>query len=122
MSFLPAVHRQINNRQPNDPVRIVLEFLVQRAVGHNHAVPLRDIVAHLNGRGINITETGFQQTLLAESRGADYFIGSGHRGFYLIDTIGDAEEMRDFYEHRIRTETDNLLNLRRQATSVGWKI
>jgi len=83
---------------------------------------LRDIVAHLQGQGINITDTQFQQTVLAESRGADFFIGSGNRGFYLITTIGDAQKMRDFYETRIRTEQDNLNNLRRQANNVGWNI
>jgi hypothetical protein len=122
MSFLPAVQREINNRPHNDPVRITLEFLAQRGVGRNSAVPLRDIVAHLQGQGINITDTQFQQTVLAESRGADFFIGSGNRGFYLITTIGDAQKMRDFYETRIRTEQDNLNNLRRQANNVGWNI
>jgi len=43
--------------------------LAQRGVGRNSAVPLRDIVAHLQGQGINITDTQFQQTVLAESRG-----------------------------------------------------
>ena len=122
MSFLPAVQREINGRRPNDPVRITLEYLLAHAVGHNNAVPLDTIVAHLNQRRINVTATGFQQTILAESRGADYFIGSGPRGYFLIDLIQDAQEMRDFYENRIRREQENLDNLRRQAAAVGWNI
>ena len=122
MSFIPAVQREIANRQPNDPVRATLEFLANGHVGVANAIPLPDIVAHLQGRGINLTPTGFQQTVLSASRGADYFIGSGRRGFYLIDRIDDAIEMRDFYETRIRREQQNLDNLRRQAAQVGWQI
>jgi hypothetical protein len=45
-----------------------------------------------------------QQTVLAESRDRDYFIGSNSKGYYLIDSIDDAIAMRDFYEERIRAE------------------
>jgi len=40
----------------------------------------------------------------------------------LIETLQDAEEMRDFYEERITAEQQNLDNLRRQAAAVGWNI
>src|SRR5438876_12436430 len=122
MSFIPAVQREINNRQPNDPVRVALEYLLQNAVGRQNPVPLPTIVAHLQARGINISETGFQQTVLAGSRDRDFYIGSGRRGYFLIDNIADTEEMRDFYETRIRAEQQNLDNLRRQARAVGWNI
>lgn len=91
MSFLPAVQREINSRPANDPVRVALEYLLQHAVGRRNPVPLRTIVTYLQGRGINITETGFQQTVLAESRDRDFYIGSGRRGYFLIDDIGDAQ-------------------------------
>jgi hypothetical protein len=122
MSFLPAVQREILRRQPNDPIRITLEYMSQHAVGHRNPVPLHQIVAHLQVRGIQITATGFQQTVLAGSRGADYFIGSGSRGYFLIDAIDDAIVMRDFYETRIQAEQHNLGNLRRQAGLVNWNI
>jgi hypothetical protein len=122
MSFLPAVLREIARRQPNDPIRVTLEYMHPAHVGEANAVPLPTIVAHLQGRGINITETGFQQTVLAQSRGADFFIGSGRRGYFLIDTIDDALVMRDFYQARINREQQNLDNLRRQALAVGWQI
>jgi hypothetical protein len=122
MSFLPAVQREIQARQPNDPVRLTLEYLSQHAVGHQNPVPLDRIVAHLQGQGVNITNTGFQQTVLSASRAADYFIGSGSRGYFLINTIADAIVMRDFYETRIRAEQQNLANLRRQALPFGWNL
>lgn len=112
MSFLPAVRRQIQARPPNDPVRLTLEYLCQHAVGRRNPVPLDRIVAHLKARGIKITNTGFQQTVLAASRAADYFIGSGCRGYFLINTIVDALVMRDFYETRIKAEQQNLSNLK----------
>jgi hypothetical protein len=122
MSFLPAVRREIANRQPNDPIRLTLELLLQRGAGHQHSVTQDEIVAHLQTRGVNLSVKAFQQTVLAESRGSDFYIGSGRRGCFLIDSIADAGVMRDFYETRIRREQENLDNLRRQATLVGWEI
>lgn len=101
---------------------MTLEYLLQRAVGRQNAVPLPTIVAGLRAQGLNLTETGFQQTVLAQSRDGDYFIGSGRRGYFLIDTQQDAEEMRDFSEERIRAEEQNLDNLMRQARAVGWNV
>jgi hypothetical protein len=95
MSFLPAVRREINSRHRNDPVRMTLEYLLENAVGRRNAIPLPRIVAELGRRGLRLTETGLQQTVLAESRDGDYFIGSGGRGYFSIDTRADAEEMRD---------------------------
>jgi len=122
MSFLPAVQREIANRPANDSVRLTLEYLIQHGIGHQNPVPLIVIVQHLNDNGIQISETGFQQTVLAASRDADYFIGSGNRGYFLIDTVDDARVMQRFYNTRISAEQQNLDNLRRQATNVGWTI
>jgi hypothetical protein len=122
MSFIPAVRREINTRRSRDPVRLTLDFLLQRAVGRGHAVTLANIVKHLRFAGVSVTPTQFQQTILAESRDRDYFIGSNQAGYFLIDTIDDARAMRDFYEERIRAEQQNLDNLRRQAATVGWGI
>src|SRR5206468_3882402 len=69
MSFLPAVHREIANRPPQDPVRVTLEYMLRHAVGRANAIPLAKIVSSLGAVGIRMTETGFQQTVLAESRG-----------------------------------------------------
>lgn len=122
MSFLPAVHREITNRQPNDPIRLTLEYMIQNGIGHLNPVPLPVIVQHLNDNGVSLSETDFQQTVLAASRDADYFIGSGYRGYFLIDTVDDARVMQRFYTTRISAEQQNLDNLRRQATNVGWSI
>lgn len=122
MSFLPAVRREIASRQPNDPIRMTLEYLIQHGIGHLNPVSKSVIVPHLNNNGIQITETGFQQTVLAESRSQDFYIGVGRSGYFLIDTIEDAFVTRDFYNVRIQAEQRNLENLRQQATNVGWTI
>jgi hypothetical protein len=122
MSFLPAVQREIANRQPGDPIRLTLEYLIQHGIGNQNPVPLREIVQHLNDNGIQISGTGFQQTVLAESRRQDFYIGVGRRGYFIIDTIDDAILTRDFYDTRIQAERRNLDNLRQQASNIGWTI
>jgi len=122
MSFLPAVQREIANRPANDSVRLTLEYLIQHGIGHTNPVPLREIVQYLNDNGIHISGTGFQQTVLAESRSRDFYIGVGRRGYFLIDRIEDALVTRDFYSVRIQSEQRNLDNLRQQANNVRWTI
>ena len=122
MSFLPAVRRKISILAPRDPMRLALQYLLTAAVGRNNAVPLRVLVTYLRRRGVDITPTGFQQTILAESRSSDFFIGSNHRGYFLIDTIADAREMRNFYRRRIRAEQQNLTNLATRAQRIGWNL
>jgi hypothetical protein len=122
MSFLPAVRHKVDALPQRDRTRVALQYLLNIAVGRMNAVPLSMLVADLRRRRIDITETGFQQTILAESRHSDYFIGSSRHGYFLIDTIDDARAMRDFYERRIAAEQQNLDNLRRQARNVGWRL
>lgn len=122
MSFIPAVQREVARRAANDPVRITLEFLLQNGIGRANSVSIGTIIQHLQTFGITMTPNGFQQSILAESRGSDFFIGSGNRGLYLIDSEADAARMRDFYQNRIRAEQHNLDNLIRTARSVGWII
>lgn len=123
MSFLPAVRRKIRRSAPNDPVRVTLEYLLNNGIGRNSPVPLSVIVGHLQSHGFpNINETGFQQTILKKSRESAYFIGSGNRGYFLIESRDDAIAMRDFYRNRIEAEERNLENLRRESLRVGWTI
>jgi hypothetical protein len=124
MSFLPAVRREIATRPPNDPVRLTLEYLLIHGLGYHNSVPQGDIVAHLHTRGVNLSVTGFQQTVLAESRSAAFYIGSGNRGCFLIDTRADAMVMRDFYSARIQREQQNLNNLLNLANPppLSWGI
>jgi hypothetical protein len=122
MSFLPAVKKEITDRSPNDPVRVTLEYMVKNAVGRHNSIPLKTLVRVLKQKGVNTSETYFQQSVLAASRGGDYFIGSWGHGFFLIDTIEDAKEMQSFYDIRIAAEIQNLTNLKRQAAAVGWVL
>lgn len=123
MSFLPAVHRAIAaHNSPSDPVGEALKYLLNSAVGHGNAVPLEKVVAHLVSIGISMSPTDFQQTVLAESRNSDFFIGSGPRGYFLINSIDDARAMKEFYEARITAEKRNLDNLERQSRLVGWNL
>ena len=122
MSFIPAVRREIANRDFDDPVRLTLEFLLENAVGRVNSVPIRRILEHLESNEIVMSPNGFQQSILAESRRSDFFIGSGNRGMFLIDSEGDAARMRDFYRNRISAEQANLDNLVNTARDIGWQL
>jgi hypothetical protein len=122
MSFMPAVRREIRSRLPGDPVRLTLEFLLRSGASLAAPITKRRIVDHLRANGIRTSGTHFQQTVLADSRASDYFIGSNHRGYFLIRGIGEARSTQAFYNRRIAAERTNLRNLQRQALRVGWRL
>jgi hypothetical protein len=101
-------------------MRITLEYLLRHGVGRQNPCSLPEIVAHLNGEGVDISETGFQQTILKDTREGEVFIASSNRGYFLIADEQDAIVMRDFYAHRIEAESRNLRNLQRLARIQGW--
>ena len=76
MSFLPEVRAEIARRDHDDPMRITLEFLLENAVGRNNSISIPTVVRHLRENQISIDYKQFQQTLLAESRRSNFFIGS----------------------------------------------
>lgn len=122
MTFMDAVNREIANRNEDDPIRITLEFLRDRNASPSQPITLSTIVSHLNDHEIDISEVGFQQTILATSRDQDYFIGSGPRGYFLIRSEEDAREVWRFYTRRINAESQNRTNLVSQALKFGWSI
>ena len=122
MSFLGAVHAQIKNRQPGDPVRVTLEFLLAKAVGRKNAKSTTAVVAHLRTHQIYQSIETFQQTVLAESRAGDFFIGSSRKGIFLIETIDDAREVQEFYNEHIERQKKNLEKLEEQSHLRGWQI
>ncbi|WP_269542149.1 hypothetical protein [Cerasicoccus fimbriatus] len=122
MSLITAVKREIASRSAGDTVRLTLEYMMNHALGRRNAVPISVIVEYLNENGINITYNQFQQTVLSESRGSDFFIATCNRGCFLIDTIDDAREGKSFFEEKIAKQQAHLDNLVQVAQNVGWTI
>ena len=117
MPFLKAARAEVQRLRPRDPKRIVLEYLLANAVSVQNAKSWPVIRAHLMRRRIEMSREQFQQTILAETRAGEIFIGSNdhgpNRGYYLIQDRGDAGTMREFYRRRIAAEEQNLANLER---------
>jgi hypothetical protein len=122
MPFLEAARHAAHANRTSGELRAVLEFMLRRAVGRANAVPLEEIVGHLNAEGFPITPTGFQQTVLKSTREGEIFIGSSNRGYFLIENIDDAREMQRFYVNRIAAEQAHLENLLLQTRHQGWQL
>src|ERR1041385_8732958 len=122
MPFVEAARAQVAELPKGDRTRIVLEFLLARAVGQQRAIPWPKIRDFLLRRGHRLSKNSFQQGILKQTRESAVFIGSGKRGYYLIADADDAREMRDFYLERIASERQRLTRLRRLARECGWTI
>lgn len=106
----------------NDPLKVVLEYLLLNGVGRSNAIPVDGILQELANHGTTISAVEFQQTILKDTRGGDIFIASSNRGYFLIDDIDDARVMKRFYEARIAAESAHLANLHYLASTLGWQL
>jgi len=124
MQFVYAARAMVRRLPRNDRTRLVLEYMLQNAVGRANAQPWSNIKNHLNAYGISMSKTQFQQTVLKKTRSGDIFIGSndhGARGYFLIRDREDAEMAREFYTRRIAAEQANLDHLNSLIQQQRWR-
>jgi len=126
MAFTNSALLRVAALPPNQPERIVLEFLLQQGTGRANAQPWSALEAHLARNGVLMSQRAFQQGILKATRENEIFIASNDhgasRGYFLIVDQQDAEIMRDWYVNRIATETARLNALRRNAQAENWNI
>jgi predicted RNA-binding protein YlxR (DUF448 family) len=112
MPFLSAAQSHVQTLQPGSADRLILEFLLQNAVGRHNAQPWSAVDTHLNNHGVSIRQQTFQQGLLKKSREGEVFIGSNDhgigRGYFIIQEREDAEIIRQWYLRRIQVEQGHL--------------
>lgn len=116
MPFIDSIRENIGNYPPGSVNRIVLDYLLENAVGRVNARGWPAIDAHLRSHGIEIRQQTFQYGLIKASREGDMYIGSYDknpcRGYFIIADQEDAELMASWYEARIQRETQHLDHLR----------
>jgi len=111
MPFVDSARARVARLHRTDRERIVLEFLLENAIGAAHAKPWDAIEGHLTTHDVWMSQKQFQQTILKSTREGDIFIGVSRDGYFLINDKGDAEITRAFYRKRIKKELANLENL-----------
>jgi len=91
----------------------ILDFLINNAVGKANAKPWKAIDAHIKALSPSIVMAmqDFQHGLLAHSRANNYFIGSSNTGFFIIDSLDDAQASASYYRSRIASESIHLTQL-----------
>jgi hypothetical protein len=122
MPFINDAQQAVQNLAPGNPLRLTLEFLLANGGGRNNARPMGEVLDHLAANGVVLTGPRFQTSVLKQTRLGSIFIGSGPRGYFLIETPEDAMVMRDFYQSRIASEQLQLDHLRDLAAQMGWQL
>jgi hypothetical protein len=115
MPFLSEAQKYVQTLQPGSAERLILEFLLQNAVGRYNSQPWPALEKYLRRHQVSIRQQTFQQGLLKKSREGPVFIGSNDhgtgRGYFLIQDKEDAEVMRQWYVRRIQVEQGHLNQL-----------
>lgn len=87
---------------------LVLNYLLDSAIGHKKAVPLDVLVDYLGSEGHRVDRRWIQNHVLVPSRSGPMFIGSSRSGVFLIAAHEDYEAMREWYVNRIASEQHHL--------------
>lgn len=123
MPFIDSARELVPTLQEDDPMRITLEYLLERAVGADNAVLIETVLIHLRSRGIEISRESFQHEVLGASRKGAVFIGVRiKKGIYLIESEEDARTTWNFYHSRIASEQTHLQYLEDLIRQEGWNI
>lgn len=120
MPFDSAVPALLAKLAPGSMEHAILDYLWKNARGHASAKTWDEIVAHCSSYGVSDDRRPFQHGLLANTRAEDVFIGSGPRGYFIVQDRDDAKIMADFYKSRIATETTHLNHLNALISRRGW--
>ncbi len=113
--FTNALPTLIDEAEPGSIEKSILTLLSGQARGRKNAMPWREISAFITdflgfkGKSKN----WFQNGMVNKSRKGDLFIGSCRKGFFLIETLEDAQEAEKTYVERIAQEQAHLDQLRR---------
>lgn len=109
--FVAAAATQAKLLEPGSTDRIILEYLLENAVGEKNAKSWKPIHRHLRKHNVSISKNKFQTNLLQRSRRSTFYIGSSHQGYFLINSESDVAIVRSFYQARIYQEVKNLESL-----------
>jgi hypothetical protein len=92
-----------------------LKYMLKYCRGRNQAQSIKKIISTLH-LDQEMTKEAFQMRIIVPLReDRNVFIGTSHKGIYLIEDADDAHTTMTFYQSRIRSEHKHLKNLRALA-------
>lgn len=102
-----------------------VKFLLENAVGADHAISTDNIIRHLNSKGYKIKKEDWQINVLGPLRDNGIFIGSrrgGHKsGMYIIANKQDALQTHGSIYDRVFIERQRLLKLEKLMDELKWE-
>lgn len=105
-----------------DPrLKIAIDFIMRNSNGSEKPVATQKVVDCINDQipDAKLTKEGFQQQIKPLSRETNNFIGTSHRGIFLVTTPQDYKVASEFLERRMNAEKKNLESLKKFATQKG---
>jgi hypothetical protein len=119
--FIDAAKTQLKITDPDSADHAILDFLLKHGVGAENAKCWKQINEHLSGLGLKMPKNYFQTNMLQRSRRNTFYIGSCHKGFFLIAKQSDVDTTLAFYKGRIAKENANRDALLFLATQAKFK-
>ncbi|WP_067052740.1 hypothetical protein [Methanofollis ethanolicus] len=98
-----------------------VRFLLDHAVGLEHAVPTAEILAHLLAEGYEISHEEWKKEILEPLDHAGVFFGvTSSDRMFLIAAPDDAQATLTYYQSRIQEQTQRMAVLKRLLDEAGW--
>jgi hypothetical protein len=98
-----------------------VRYLLDHAVGLEHAVPTAEVIAHLLAGGYEISHEEWKKEVLQPLEQQGVFFGaSGPDHVFVIATPDDAGETLTYYQNRIEEQTQRVALLKHLLDEAGW--
>ncbi|HHV41909.1 MAG: hypothetical protein ACOX7D_03825 [Alphaproteobacteria bacterium] len=112
----------LSNHKKNPEMVETVRFMLEHAVGVDHAIATQRIVDHLQENGYDIrNKEDWQITVLGPLRENGIIIGSKRsKGMFLISSEFDARIVVSQMQERISKESERLQLLIDMVSEVGW--
>lgn len=98
-----------------------VRYLLDHAVGLEHAVPTAEVIAHLLAEGYEISHEEWKKEILEPLDNAGVFFGaSGPDHVFIIATPDDAGATLTYYQSRIEEQRQRVVLLKQLLDEAGW--
>jgi hypothetical protein len=117
LKFKEAAEAYMQTSECSDIERVTLTILLEYGhLGRDHAIPLPRLAQLVWVRlGSPVKPNTLQNKVIGPSRKAEHFLGTNHRGVFIMVDRDDALAMDGFYSTRIAQEMYHRAHLRTLA-------
>lgn len=95
-------HSRLSTQQIGEVKRVVFEWMIENACGYERSKPRIELLNYLHSKNWDIADRELRK-IVHQMIDADYLIGSGEGGYYIIEKPSDLAKAMEYLEAKARS-------------------